>query len=75
MSDVQSWETPRVTVWRTITGPLAFCPECPSGMATYHGDGDRTAAKAVAWAKRHASETSHTVIVERGQSKTVGARA
>lgn len=59
--------------WITVTGPLAWCPTCPTGAFGYNGDSDpgRTARRAIAAARRHARETGHTVIVERGQTLRV----
>jgi hypothetical protein len=58
--------------WHTVTGPLAYCTVCPLGSTVvYHGDGDRSARRAIAFARKHVRETGHEVIVERGQSMRV----
>ncbi len=54
--------------WQTITGPMAWCDLCPF---VYHGDADPDATKAIRRARKHARDTGHSTIVERGQSMRV----
>lgn len=68
----------RSSGWRTVTGPMAWCPYTTPDVVgscnwAYHGDADPDGRRAIAAARKHQRESGHPlVIVERGQTFRVG---